>query len=141
MPINVFVNSNSNYNGKKNDTSLFVQKLYPRTNYLEANIEKDIDIKSQYRIKTLSDPISIHEAVSKIYVDNLFKDSIIIKDTAHIDLNDRNITNARFIQVNQLPQIDSHSTAKLYVDNAISDSIDGPSLLRLDPDEKLKQDS
>ena len=48
-----------------------------------------------------------------------------------MDLNDRNTTNARFIQVNQLPQIDSHSTAKLYVDNAI----DEPSLLRLDLDE------
>ena len=56
-------------------------------------------------------------------------------------MNDRNITNARFIQVNQLPQIDSHLTAKLFVDNAISDSVDESSLLRLDPDEKLKQDS
>ena len=52
-------------------------------------------------------------------------------------MNDRNITNARFFQVNQLPQIDSQLTAKLYVDNVI----DEPSLLRLDPDEKLKQDS
>ena len=56
-------------------------------------------------------------------------------------MNDKNITKARFIQVNQLPQIDSHLTAKLYVDNAISDAIYEPSLLRLDPDEKLKQDS
>ena len=48
-------------------------------------------------------------------------------------MNDRNITNARFIQVNQLPQIDSHLTAKRYVDNAISDSIDESSLLRLHP--------
>ena len=56
-------------------------------------------------------------------------------------MNDRNITNARFIQVNQLPQIDSHLTAKLYVDNFISDAIDELSLLRLDTDEKLKQDS
>ena len=39
-----------------------------------------------------------------------------------MDLNDRNITNARFIQVNQLPQIDSHLTAKLYVDNAIDET-------------------
>ena len=51
-------------------------------------------------------------------------------------MNDRNVTNARFIQVNQLPQIDSHLTAKLYVDNSIDES----SLLRLDPDEKLKLD-
>ena len=56
-------------------------------------------------------------------------------------MNDRNITNARFIQVNQLPQIDSHLTAKLYVDNMVSNAIDEQSLLRSDPDEKLKQDS
>ena len=52
------------------------------------------------------------------------------KNTAHIDLNDRNITNARFIQVNQLPQIDSHLTANLYVDNAIDES----SLIRKNKD-------
>ena len=37
-------------------------------------------------------------------------------------MNDRNITNARFIQVNQLPQIDSLLTAKLYVDNSIDET-------------------
>ena len=45
-----------------------------------------------------------------------------MKNTEHIDLNDRNITNARFIQVNQLPQIDSHLKAKLYVDTEIDQS-------------------
>ena len=125
MPINVFGNSSNNSDNKIN-TSLFVQKPYLRTNYIEANIEEDIDLKMQYRIKSLPDPISIREAASKIYVDNLFNDPSIIKNNAHIDLNDRNITNARFIQVNQLPQIDSHLTAKLYVDN----STDEPSLVR-----------
>ena len=56
-------------------------------------------------------------------------------------MNDRNITNARFIQVNQLPQIDSLLTAELYVDIAIYDAIDEPSLLRLHSHEKLKQNS
>ena len=55
-------------------------------------------------------------------------------------MNDRNITNARFIQVNQLPQIVSHLTIKLHVDNAISDGVNEQSLLRLHPDEKLKPD-
>ena len=41
-------------------------------------------------------------------------------------MNDRNITNARFIQVSQLPQRDSHLTAKLYVDN----STDEPTIVR-----------
>ena len=125
MPINVFGNS-SNNSEQKIDTNLFVQKPFLRTNYIEANIEEDIDLKNQFRIKNLLDPISIREAAPKHYVDNLFNDASIIKNNAHIDLNDRNITNARFIQVNQLPQIDSHLTAKLYVDN----SIDEPSLVR-----------
>ena len=99
MPINVFGNSSSKSDNKK-DTSLFVQKPYLRSNYIEANIEEDIDLTNQYRIKNLSDPISIREATSKNYVDNFFNDSSIIKNNAHIDLNDRNITNARFIQVN-----------------------------------------
>ena len=140
MPINVFGNSNSNSSDNKFDASQFVQKSYLRTNYIESNIEEDIDLKNQYRIKNLPDPISIREATSKNYVDNLINDPAIIRNDAHIDLNDRNITNARFIQVNQLPQIDSHLTAKLYVDNSIDES----SLLRLDPDEKLnlnEQDS
>ena len=140
MPNNVFGNS-SNNSEQKIDTSLFVQKPYLRTNYIEANIEKDIDLKNQYRIKNLPDPLSIREAASKKYVDNLFNDPSIIKNSAHIDLNDRNITNCRFLSVNQLPQIDSHLTAKLYVDKAVSDSIDESSLLRLDTDEKLTQDT
>ena len=130
MPINVFGNS-SNNSANKIYTSLFVQKPYLRVNYIEASIEEDIDLKNQFRIKNLPDPISLGEAASKNYVDNLINDPSIIKNIEHIDLNDRNTTNARFIQVNQLPQIDSHLTAKLYVDNAISDSVDERSLLRL----------
>ena len=121
MPINVFGNSSKN-SEQKIDTSLFVQKPFLRTNYLEANIEEDIDLKNQYKIKNIPDPISIREAASKNYVDNLFNDPSIVKHDAHIDLNDRNITNCRFLSVNQLPQIDSHLTAKLYVDNSIDES-------------------
>ena len=141
MPINVFGNSSSSYDNNKIDTSLFVQKPYLRTNYIESNIEEDIDLKNQYRIKNLPYPTEIQDACSKKYFDNLFNDLSIIKNSAHIDLNDRNITNCRFLSVNQLPQIDSHLTAKLYVDKAISDSVDESSLLRLDTDEKLTQDT
>ena len=130
MPINVIGKSNSNDNGNKIDTSLFVQKPYLRTNYIEANIEENIDSKNQYRIKNLPDPISISEVAAKNFVDNLFNDPSLVKNNAHIDLNDRNITNARFIQVNQLPQIDSHLTARLYVDNAIEE----PTLVRNNQD-------
>ena len=53
-----------------------------------------------------------------------------MKNTEHIDLNDRNITNARFIPVNQWPQTDSHLTAKLYVDTEMDQS----SLVRINQD-------
>ena len=49
-------------------------------------------------------------------------------------MNDRVIANARFIQVNQLPQIDSPLTAKLYVDI----SIDEPSLVGNNQDNEYK---
>ena len=129
MPLNVFGNS-SNNSDNKIDTILFVQKLYLRTTYIESNIEEDIDLKNQFRIKNLPDPISIREAASKYYVDNFLNDPSIVKNIAHIDLNDRNIAKARFIQVNQLPQIDSPLTDKLYVDNAIDES----SLIRKNKD-------
>ena len=121
MPINLFGNSNSNDNSNKNDTSLLVQKPYLRTNYIESNIE-DLDSENQFRIKNLPDPISIREAASKNYVDNKFNDPSILKNTEDIDLNDRNIRNARFIQVNQRRQIDSHLTAKFYVETEIDKS-------------------
>ena len=140
MPINVFGNSSKN-NDNKVDTSLFVQKPYLRANYIEANIEEDIDLKNQYRIKNLPDPISIREAASKKYVDNKVKDPSLIKNTAHVDFIDKNLDNVRFVKVNSMPAVGEHLTAKYYVDNAISNAIDESSLLRLDPDEKLKQDS
>ena len=121
MPINVFgVSSHDNNN--KIDTSLFVQKPYLRTIYIEAIIEEVIDLKNQYRIKNLPDPISIRGAASKNSFVNLFNDPSIWKKTERIDLNDRKITNARFIQVYQWSQIDSHLTAKLYVDTEIDQS-------------------
>ena len=140
MPINVFGNSSINSDNKI-DTSLFVQKPYLRTNYIESNIEEDIDLKNQYRIKNLPDPINSGEPVSKQYVDNKFDDPSIIKNTAHVDFNDKNLDNVRFVKVNSMPAVGEHLTAKYYVDKAISDRVNEQSLLRLDPDEKLQQDS
>ena len=68
MPPNVFRNS-SNNSDNKIDTFVFVQKPYLRSNYIDCNIEEDIDLKNQYRIKKLPDRISIRAAASKNYVD------------------------------------------------------------------------
>ena len=132
MPINVLGNS-SNNSEHKIDTSLFVQKPYLRNNCSQSNIEEDIDFKNQYRIKNLPDPISIREASSKKYVDNKFKDPSILKNTTHVDFNDKNLDNCHSIEVNSFPTLEEQLTPKVYVDQAISDSVGESSLLRLDP--------
>ena len=104
-----------------------------RTNYIKFNIEEDLELKNQFRIKNLPDPINIRDGCSKNYVHSLSNDSSIFKNIKHIDLNDEVIASVRFIQVNQLPQVDSHLTSKLYVDNAI----DEPSLVRNNQDNKF----
>ena len=107
MPINIFGNS-SNNSGNKIDTSLFVQKPYLRTNYIESNIEEDIDSKNQYRIKNLPDPVSITEAPSKNYVDNIFKNDI--------DFNDVKLENINTITLNKPAENDNEVITKAYVD-------------------------
>ena len=62
MPINVFGDSSYSHDNKI-DTSLFVQKPYLRTNYIEAKIEEDIDLKNHFRIKNSPDPFSFGEPV------------------------------------------------------------------------------
>ena len=42
------------------------EKPYLRTNYIEADFEENTDLKNQFRIKNLPDPISILEAGAKI---------------------------------------------------------------------------
>ena len=113
MPINVFGNS-SNNSEQKIDTSLFVQKPYLRTNYIEANIEEDIDLKGQYRIKNLPDPLSIRGPASKNYVDQIFRNDI--------DFNDVKLENINFVKVNYQPAHPNHLTPKIYVDNSIDES-------------------
>ena len=75
MPNNVFGNSLNN-NGSKVDTFLFVQKHYLRNNYIESDIDHDINLKNQYRIKHLPDPINDYDGVNKIYIDNKIADII-----------------------------------------------------------------
>ena len=115
MPINVFGNSSNNCDNKI-DTSLFVQKPYLRHNYIESNIEEDIDLKNQFRIKNLPDPISIREACSKNYVDNLFNDPSIVKNTQHNEFNNNNLTNINSITLNKQAENDNEVITKAYVD-------------------------
>ena len=56
MPINVFGKSKPNIKGNKIETSPFVQKPFFRSKYIEANIEEDIVMKNQFKMKNLPCP-------------------------------------------------------------------------------------
>ena len=115
MPINVFGNS-SNNSEQKIDTSIFVQKPYLRTNYIESNIEEDIDLKNQFRIKNLPDPISMQEAASKNYVDNSINESSLIRNNRDNDFSNYNLTNINSITLNKQAENDNEVITKAYVD-------------------------
>ena len=115
MPINVFGNS-SNNSEQKTDTSLFVQKPYLRTNYIEANIEENIDLKNQYRIKNLPDPISINEAISKNYVDNIIDEISLVRSNQDNDFDNNKLTNINSITLNKQAENDNEVITKSYVD-------------------------
>ena len=66
MPINVFGNSSHDNNNNKIDTSLFVQKPYLRTNYIESNIEEDIDLKINIELKIYLIPLAYEKQLRKI---------------------------------------------------------------------------
>ena len=83
MPINVFGNS-SNNSDSKIDTSRFVQKSYLRSKYIETDIDHDINLKNQYRIINLPNPVNDKDIVNKIYIDNKTAD-IIKRNTQNDD--------------------------------------------------------
>ena len=76
MPINVFGNSSYSNDNNKIDTSRFVQKSYLRSNYIETDIDHEINLKNQYRIINLPNPINNKDAINKIYIDKKIADMI-----------------------------------------------------------------
>ena len=122
MPINVFGNSSNNNSEQKIDTSLFVQKPYLRTNYIESNIEEDIDLKNQFRIKNLIDPINLHDACNKNYVDNSIDETSLIRNNKNNDFGNYNLTNINSITLNNQPINDNEVVTKSYVDQFHNDN-------------------
>ena len=113
--------------------------------FLRLDPNEKLNLNEQASIllnSTLTSPKTIIKLSTKFYVDNKFNEPsiIIIKNTTHVDFNDENLDNVRFIEVNTFPAFPNHLTAKFFVDKAISYSVDESSLLRLDPNEKLRLD-
>ena len=104
---------------------------------LRLGPDEELKQDSKHFNSTLTSPETIIETPTKNYVDNKFKDPSIIKNTDQVDFKDKSFDNVSWIKVNSFPTIEEHLTAKIYVDNALSDGGNEQSLLRLDPDEKL----
>ena len=115
MPINVFGNSSSNSDSKI-DTSLFVQKPYLRTNYIESNIEEDINLKNQFRIKNLPDPTNLQDACNKNYIDNAIDEDSIVRNNKDNDFGNYNSTKINSITLNKQAENDNEVITKSYVD-------------------------
>ena len=66
----------------------------------------------------------------------------MMKNITQVDFNEENLHNVHFSKDKSMPVIENTKTPRsdIYVENAISNSVDESSLLRLDPDEKLKLD-
>ena len=77
---------------------------------------------------------------TKSYANSGLNDPSKTRNTTHVDFNDKNLDNVRFVKIKSLPAVPEHLTPKFYVDEAISYWIDESSLLILDRDEKLKLD-
>ena len=78
-------------------------------------------MKNQFVIKKIPSCRSQPEAFSEVYVDKKFNDPSIIKYTAHVDFNNKNINHVRFVEVEGLAHFRELLTCKLYVNNAIDD--------------------
>ena len=126
MPISVFGSSNDNISNKI-DTSSIVQKPYLRTNYIEADIEEDIDMKNQFYIKNLPSPINLDEAISKRYGDtNYLKitdydNDSIVRNNTHTNFKNNTLIGLNSIYLNQDPEFDLQVSTKQYTDKLFDD--------------------
>ena len=70
------------------DSSSLDQKPFWRTNKIDNIIEEDNHMKNQFKVQKLPDPIYSTEAASKFLVEFMFNDPNMIRNTAHVDLNE-----------------------------------------------------
>ena len=104
---------------------------------LDSNEKLNLDEQDSIILNsTLTSPKTRVEIPTKNYADYKFDHPSIMKNAAPVDFLDKILHNVRFVKVNCMPAVGEHLTAKYCFDNAIFYSVEGSSLLGLDPDEK-----
>ena len=138
MPLNVFGGSSDN--SIEIDTSAFVKKTDLRVNYIESDMEEDINMKNQFRIKNLPNPINLQDPATKYYVDNKTNNIVndidnntIVRNNKNTNFNNNTFTGLESIYVNRDPNFPLEVSTKQYTD----DSIDETTILRNNKDNNL----
>ena len=108
-----------------------VTKTYIRANYIESNLEEDIDMKNQFKILNLPNPTLLQDPATKYYVDNKtvdlvpnseFDNTTIVRTNKNNNFNGNRITGCESVYVNRDPQYDLELTTKRYTDTLIDES-------------------
>ena len=84
----------------------------------------DLDEKNRWKRfivlnSSLTLPKTILELPTKSYVDKKFNDRSIIKNTTHVDFNDKNFNDSRFLKTSSMPAVREHLTPKYDVDQVL----------------------
>ena len=66
------------YKGNSNNAN-GVTKSYVRANYIESEMEEDIDMKQKFKIKNLVEPSDVNDAANKAYVDKNINESTLLR--------------------------------------------------------------
>ena len=111
--MNVF-GSTSSIGQANLDTTLFVQKTYLRTNYIESDMEEDIDMKQKFKIKNLVDPINSKDAANKAYIDRYINESTLLRIPTYEPLTNDYVS---------LKNVESNKVIELATTNYVKDDI------------------
>ena len=108
-----------------------VTRSYIRANYIESNLEEDIDMKNQFKILNLPNPTLLQDPATKYYVDNKtvdlvpnseFDNTTIVRTNKNNNFNGNTITGCESVYVNRDPQYDLELSTKQYTDTLIDES-------------------
>ena len=81
-----------------------------RTGFIESKNEEDIHKKNQNKIKLLPSAVPSTEAASKSYVDNRSNNPSILRNTAHVEFNDKSLDKFRSLKYTTCCQRTSYYT-------------------------------
>ena len=99
------------------NTSSSVSKSYIKANYIEEDMEEDIDMKNQYRIKNHPTPNNLDDCVSKRFTDSNYVkitdfDANSIVRNRNMNFNSVTFTDLDSIYVNRDPSFDLEPSTK-----------------------------